>query len=108
MNKVLLDTDILSEIVKGTDPKAVGNAAAYRSAFGRYTIFVMSIMEVARGFQQKQSTRLMRLVHIHMSTIAPFKHVRVPFDFSRTPGANHTPAMTVIFVGLLFTRSIDT
>jgi predicted nucleic acid-binding protein len=57
VNKSSLDTDILSEIVKGIDPNVAGNAAAYRNAFGRYTLSVISIMEIVRGFQQKQSTR---------------------------------------------------
>ena len=61
MNKALLDTDILSEIGKGIDPHVARNAAAYRGAHGRYTLSVISVMEVVRGFQKKQSTR--RLQH---------------------------------------------
>jgi predicted nucleic acid-binding protein len=57
VNKSLLDTDILSEIGKGIDPNVARNATAYRNAFGRYTLSVISIMEVVRGFQKKQSTR---------------------------------------------------
>ncbi|CAN5476093.1 hypothetical protein BH10PLA2_BH10PLA2_26580 [soil metagenome] len=57
MNRSLLDTDILSEISKGINPNVVRNASAYRKAFGRYTISVISVMEVVRGFQQKQSNR---------------------------------------------------
>ena len=55
MNKALLDTDMLSEIGKGIDPNVARNATAYRNAFGRYTLSVISIMEVVRGFQKKQS-----------------------------------------------------
>lgn len=61
MNKSLLDTDILSEIGKGIDPNVVRNATAYRNAFGRYTLSVVSIMEVVRGLQKKQSAA--RLQH---------------------------------------------
>lgn len=57
MNKALLDTDILSEIGKGFDRNVASNATAYRSAFGRYTISVITIMEVVRGFHRKQSLR---------------------------------------------------
>jgi tRNA(fMet)-specific endonuclease VapC len=46
VNKSLLDTDIFSEISKGIDPNIARNAAAYRTAFGRYTISVVTIMEV--------------------------------------------------------------
>jgi tRNA(fMet)-specific endonuclease VapC len=67
VNKSLLDTDILSEVGKGIDVKVAANAGAYRKAFGRFTISVVSIMEVVRGFQQKQSFR--RLQHF-LSSIA--------------------------------------
>jgi tRNA(fMet)-specific endonuclease VapC len=57
VNKALLDTDILSEIGKGIDPKVARNATAYRNAYGRYNLSVITLMEVVRGFQKKQSVR---------------------------------------------------
>ena len=74
MNKALLDTDILSEIGKGIDPNVARNATAYRSAFGRYTLSVITIMEVVRGFQKKQSTRRLQrfLTAIASEEILPF------------------------------------
>jgi hypothetical protein len=36
VNKSLLDTDILSEIIKGFDQTVASNAATYRRAFGHY------------------------------------------------------------------------
>jgi tRNA(fMet)-specific endonuclease VapC len=57
VNKSLLDTDILSEIGKSIDPVVVRNATAYRQAFGRYTFSAVSVLEVIRGFQRKQSVR---------------------------------------------------
>ena len=57
VNKSLLDTDILSEIGKGIDPNVARNAAAYRNTFGRYTLSVISIMEIVRGWQKKQNAR---------------------------------------------------
>ena len=63
MNKSLLDTDILSEIGKGIDPNVARNATAYRNAFGRYTLSVISIMEIVRGWQRKQNAlRLQRFL----------------------------------------------
>ena len=53
MNKSLLDTDILSEIGKGIDPNVARNATAYRNAFGRYTLSVISIMEVVQGLSEE-------------------------------------------------------
>jgi hypothetical protein len=74
VNKSLLDTDILSEISKGIDPNVARNATAYRTAFGRYTLSVITIMEVVRGFQKKQSAgRLQRfLTAIASEEILPF------------------------------------
>ncbi len=74
MNKALLDTDILSEIGKGIDPNVARNATAYRNAFGRYTLSVISIMEVVRGFQRKQSARRLQrfLSAVASEEILPF------------------------------------
>jgi predicted nucleic acid-binding protein len=74
VNKSLLDTDILSEIGKGIDPNVVRNAAAYRNTFGRYTLSVISIMEVVQGFQRRQSSaRLQRfLAAIVSEEVLPF------------------------------------
>jgi tRNA(fMet)-specific endonuclease VapC len=57
VNKSLLDTDILSEIGKAIDPVVARNATIYRKAFGRYTFSAVSVVEVIRGFQRKQSFR---------------------------------------------------
>jgi tRNA(fMet)-specific endonuclease VapC len=57
VNKALLDTDIFSELGKGVNPTVVSNGATYRAALGRYTISVITVMEIVRGFQKKQSTR---------------------------------------------------
>ncbi len=74
MNKSLLDTDILSEIGKGINPNIVRNATAYRNAFGRYTISVITIMEVVRGFQRRQSLGRMQrfLTSLASEEILPF------------------------------------
>src|SRR5689334_10802089 len=57
LNKALLDTDIFSELSKGIDPNVARNATTYRSSFGHYTLSAVTVMEVVRGLQQKQSTR---------------------------------------------------
>lgn len=67
MNKTLLDTDILSEIGKGIDVNVARNAAIYRNTFGHYTLSVVTVMEVVRGFQKKQNTRRL---HNFLSVIA--------------------------------------
>lgn len=57
MNKALLDTDILSEIIKGVDPNVARNAAAYYQAFGQYTLSAVTVMKIVQGFQQNLSVR---------------------------------------------------
>jgi tRNA(fMet)-specific endonuclease VapC len=54
VNKSLLDTDILSEILKGINPTVASNAAAYRQAFGRYSLSSITVMEVISGLQRNQ------------------------------------------------------
>jgi tRNA(fMet)-specific endonuclease VapC len=55
VNKSLLDTDILSEIGKGIDPNVARNATVYRNAFGRYTLSVISIMEVCGASRRSRT-----------------------------------------------------
>jgi len=55
VNKSLLDTDILSEIIKGFDQTVARNAATYRQSHGNYTLSAITVMEIVQGFQKKQS-----------------------------------------------------
>jgi tRNA(fMet)-specific endonuclease VapC len=52
VNKVLLDTDILSEVGKGINPSVVGNASTYRKTHGFLTLSVISVMEAIQGYQR--------------------------------------------------------
>src|SRR5258706_5981045 len=52
MSKVILDTDILSEILKGKNSSVMKRAAEYLASEGRYTTSVLSVMEVVRGFHR--------------------------------------------------------
>jgi tRNA(fMet)-specific endonuclease VapC len=54
MDKVLLDTDIFSEVLKGRNQVVARNAAAYRQHFGHYTLSAITVMEVVKGFQKAQ------------------------------------------------------
>jgi tRNA(fMet)-specific endonuclease VapC len=57
VSRVLLDTDIYSEVIKAVNPTVTQNAIAYRKANGVLTLSVVTVMEIVRGFQQNQSTR---------------------------------------------------
>ena len=75
MNKSLLDTDIFSEITKGVNATVVAHATTYRQAFSRYTISTVTLMEVVRGYQQKQATRQLQ----NFRTAIAAEEV-IPFD----------------------------
>jgi tRNA(fMet)-specific endonuclease VapC len=47
--KALLDTDMLSEVLKSKDRYVLARANAYRAQHGRYTISTITIMESSRG-----------------------------------------------------------
>jgi len=46
MNRSLLDTDILSEIIKGRDPVVTAKARAYLGRVGRFTTSAVSVVEI--------------------------------------------------------------
>jgi tRNA(fMet)-specific endonuclease VapC len=54
MDRALLDTDIFSEILKGIDQRVVAKAVEYHAAFGHYTISVITVMEIIKGFHKLQ------------------------------------------------------
>lgn len=56
MDKALLDTDIFSEILKGINPNVVAQATTYRAIFRRYTISVITVMEIVKGLHKAQRT----------------------------------------------------
>lgn len=53
MNQALLDTDTFSEILKAKNSRVVRNARAYRQQFGCYTISVITIIEIVKGFRKR-------------------------------------------------------
>ncbi|QLE58119.1 PIN domain-containing protein [Nostoc sp. TCL26-01] len=54
MKKVLLDTDILSESLKRRDQRVVANAIAYLAVHGRYTISMITVLEIVKGWHKLQ------------------------------------------------------
>ena len=52
MSKQLLDTDILSEVIKGKDKTVAQKAAAYLEAEGRFTTTAVTVAEVVYGFRR--------------------------------------------------------
>ena len=54
MNKALLDTDILSEILKAKNATVVSKAVEYKESFERFTISVITVMEVVKGLHKME------------------------------------------------------
>lgn len=54
MDKTLLDTDIFSEIFKGKHAKVIAKAHEYYAQFGQYTISIITVVEVTKGFYKVQ------------------------------------------------------
>ena len=61
MNKVILDTDIFSEIIKGVNQTVAAHAKTYRRGFGHYTVAAVTVMEIVQGYQQKQAARQLQV-----------------------------------------------
>ena len=57
MEATLLDTDILSEILKGKDPNVVSKARHYHAEHGQFMFSSMTYYEVLRGIKLKQAAR---------------------------------------------------
>ncbi len=57
VNKALIDTDIISEIGKGFDQTVLSHGLSYLQAFGRYTLSTVSVLEIIRGLEKRQSIR---------------------------------------------------
>jgi tRNA(fMet)-specific endonuclease VapC len=54
MDRALLDTDMFSEILKGIDQWVVAKAVEYHAVFGCYTIAVITVREIIKGFHTLQ------------------------------------------------------
>ena len=57
MEPALLDTDTLSEIMKGRDAHVRNNARQYLATFGHFTFSIMTRYEILRGLKARGATR---------------------------------------------------
>ena len=60
MQPALLDTDILSEVLKRKNPSVLQQAAAYLAIYERFSISAITRYEVLRGLKDKNATRQLR------------------------------------------------
>lgn len=69
MDRSLLDTDILSEVLKARDANVVNAATTYKQQFGHLTISSISVMEIVKGFHKAgQPVSLVRFMAALMSS----------------------------------------
>lgn len=59
MDAMLLDTDILSEVIKQRNPAVKFKAAEYLAVHGQFAFSALSRFEIERGYKEKQATRQM-------------------------------------------------
>jgi tRNA(fMet)-specific endonuclease VapC len=57
MRAAILDTDILSEVLKRKDPQVAAHAQRYLSLHSRLAFSAMSVYEILRGLQATYATR---------------------------------------------------
>jgi len=57
MPLVLLDTDTLSEVIKGRDPQVRQHARRYLEVYGRFTFSIITRYEILRGLKAKKAAR---------------------------------------------------
>ena len=63
MDKALLDTDIFSEVLKGIHPAVAGRASAYQTVFGHFTISLITVLEIVKGYQKvKREDRIQKFL----------------------------------------------
>lgn len=62
MTKVILDTDILSEYLKGYDQSVVEKAAAYGATHDQFTFTSVTVYELISGLESKGATSQLQKV----------------------------------------------
>ena len=72
--KALLDTDILSEILRAKNETVIARAAAYKTEHDQLTISVITLMEVVKGFHKMGRTEALQkfLQAIQQSEVLSF------------------------------------
>jgi tRNA(fMet)-specific endonuclease VapC len=75
MSKRLLDTDILSEIIKGKNAQVAAKAAAYLAAQTQFTTSSISVAEVVFGFRRMGRDDRVAQFEASLSTVEV-----LPFD----------------------------
>lgn len=65
--KSILDTDILSEYLKGHDPVVVAHAARYAKEFNVFTFTIVTVYEIVYGLELKGARSQLKKVQAWLS-----------------------------------------
>ena len=76
MSRALLDTDILSEVLKNRDATVARAAADYLAKHGEFTVSVVSVMEIAYGLNRAGRTTQLEEFEATLGTTCNM----LPFD----------------------------
>src|SRR4051812_20995769 len=57
MDQALLDTDILSEVLKRKDPQVLATAGSYLAVNQRFAFSAITVYEIIRGMKASRATR---------------------------------------------------
>ncbi len=73
MQAAVVDTDTLSEVIKGRDAWVQRRATVYLAAYGRFTFSIITRYEILRGLQARQAARQIQAfdARCQQSTILP-------------------------------------
>src|SRR5947209_9828978 len=83
MDKALLDTDTLSEMHRGVHQTLVARATAYRATFGYYTISLITIIEVVKGYHKiKREDKIQKF----LSTLSLFESLTLDLSSAEIAG----------------------
>lgn len=63
MATALIDSDTLSEVVKGRDQTVCGHSLNYLTVHGKFTFSIITQYEILRGLMAKQATRQIQTFH---------------------------------------------
>jgi tRNA(fMet)-specific endonuclease VapC len=75
-DRAILDTDTLSELLRGINQKVAEHARRYRAEHSRLTLTAVSVMEVVSGLHRMNREEQLRRVLAELShaEVLPFEH----------------------------------
>ena len=80
MDAALLDTDILSEVLKQRNAVVANKAANYLGIHGRFSLSAFTRFEIERGYKEKQAVRLLAQLAVFCQNSTVFEITDAVFE----------------------------